>query len=142
MAPEVHAYERRLPAATQHLAGLRRTLREWLESAVDDPRRRADIVLAASELATATIRAASANASAIAVRAWIDHNSVVVESSALARDDATSAASSGPFNGSDGERGFSIVAALSDVFAVRDAAGGVVVRAQMRCSRLGDVRSG
>jgi anti-sigma regulatory factor (Ser/Thr protein kinase) len=142
MAPVVHAYERRVPATTQHLAALRQTLRDWLEAAVDDPRRRTDIVLAASELATAMMRAASSDLSAIALRAWVDHNSVVVESRALAGADATTSASSRAFNGSDGERGFSIVASLSDVVAVRDATEGVVVRAQMPGPRLSDAQSG
>jgi anti-sigma regulatory factor (Ser/Thr protein kinase) len=138
MANDVHAFERRLPATTQHLCGLRRNLRAWLEATVEDAGRRSDIVLAASELATATMRSAPASATDVAVRAWFDDDSFVVESSAEAHGGSTSGAPAGPFNGIDGERGFSIVAALSDVFAVRDAPGGVVVRAQVPCARLGD----
>jgi anti-sigma regulatory factor (Ser/Thr protein kinase) len=140
MTQHAYAFERRLPATTQHLSGLRKTLRAWLEGTVEDPSCRADIVLAASELATATMRAAPASATAVDVRAWLDDDSVVVESSAEAR--GATVGPSGPFNGSDGERGFSIVAAVSDVFAVRDAPDGVVVRAQVPCSRLGHVKNG
>src|SRR5690349_13062421 len=56
-APRDAPYECHVAAATANLAELRRTLRAWLEATVDDPNRRTDIVLAASELAVAAMRA-------------------------------------------------------------------------------------
>jgi anti-sigma regulatory factor (Ser/Thr protein kinase) len=123
------SFERALPATTRSLAGLRRALRRWLEDVVDDPRRRADVVLAASELAAASVRAAAVPDGSVRVRAWADQGSVVVES--LAEVPGATAAANHAFEGGDGERGFSIVAALSEVFALRDAPGGVVVKARV-----------
>jgi len=129
-------------AATANLADLRRSLRAWLEATVDDPRRRADIVLAASELAVAAMRAVPNADDAVAVEAWFDDDSVVIESRAETNDDAIVGGTSRAFDGNDGERGFSIVAALSDVLAVKGAPHGIIVRAQLANHRFGPVPSG
>jgi anti-sigma regulatory factor (Ser/Thr protein kinase) len=135
-------FERRMPASTSNLAELRRTLRAWLEATVDDAGRHADIVLAASELAVAAMRAVPTADDAVAVAAWLDDDSVVVESRAETSDEAVVGGPSRAFDGNDGERGFSIVASLSDVLAVKGARRGVVVRAQLPNHRFGSVRRG
>jgi hypothetical protein len=134
-------YECHVAAATSNLAELRRTLRTWLEATVDDPNRRADMVLAASELAVAAMRAVPNADDAVALEAWVDDDSVVIESRAEAHDDAIVDRPSRAFDGNDGERGFSIIAALSDVLAVKGAPHGIVVRAQL-AHRFGPVHSG
>jgi anti-sigma regulatory factor (Ser/Thr protein kinase) len=137
-----HSFERRLPAATSSLAELRQTLREWLEGAVDDPALRADVVLAASELAVAAMRAAPGGNADLAVAAWVDNGSVVIETRSETGNDAFIGAPETAFDGSDGARGFSIIAALSDLFAVRGAPRGVVVRARLARHRFDAVPTG
>jgi anti-sigma regulatory factor (Ser/Thr protein kinase) len=127
---EAHnSFEQRLPATTRSLAVLRTALRRWLEPIIEDSRRRGDVVLAASELAAAAVRAADEPGAEVNVRAWIDDSSVVVES--RAEVPGPHSPSGQAFEGGDGERGFSIVAALAEVFALREAPAGVVVRARM-----------
>jgi hypothetical protein len=135
-------FERRMAASPSNLAELRRGLRAWLETTVDDPRRRTDIVLAASELAVAAMRAVPTADDAVAVAAWVDDDSVVVESRAEVHDEGVVRGSSRAFDGNDGERGFSIVAALSDVVAVKGAPRGIVVRAQLPNGRFGMAHTG
>jgi anti-sigma regulatory factor (Ser/Thr protein kinase) len=135
-------FEQRFPAMTRSLSELRHGLRPWLEQAVDGPGKRSDVLLAASELAAAAVRAAPAGADgAVAVAAWVDDDGVVVESRSQLEERAYVGAPAAAFDGDDGERGFSIIAALSDVFAVKRAPSGVVVRAHMPC-RFDAVRAG
>jgi hypothetical protein len=125
-------FEREFPATTRSLADLRQGLRCWLEEVVEEPARRTDVVIAASELAAAAMRSARSVDGAVAIVAWVDGPSVVIESRAAVDDVAGRAgALSGDNGGADGERGFSIVAALSDSLAVREAPDGVVVRARV-----------
>ncbi|MDQ1521753.1 MAG: hypothetical protein QOI55_2826, partial [Actinomycetota bacterium] len=121
---------------------LRHTFRDWLDETVVDDEVRNDMVLAASELAAAAIRAVPAADAAVAVRAWVDNGSVVLESRAEVGDHDFVGRPSKVFEGNDGERGFSIVAALSDVFAVKGMPSGVVVRARMARERFGTSRQG
>jgi hypothetical protein len=133
-------FEVRMPADTVRLASVRRRLCDWLE-AHGATANRDDIVLAASELAAAAIRAASTSEATVLVRAWPEDDAVVVESGAEVPSDRALGLQGGAFDGNEGERGFSIVAALSDVFAVKDAPTGVVVRARVG-SRFDTICSG
>jgi hypothetical protein len=135
-------FQRRVPAATVNLAELRRTLRAWLEGAVEDVARRGDIVLAASELAAAAMRAVPSDTDAVSVAAWVDDGDVVVESRADVDAEAFVGGPSRAFDGNDGERGFSVVAALADVLAVKGAPRGVIVRARLANRRFGPVGAG
>jgi hypothetical protein len=133
-----------IAAAPQHLAPLRRTLRQWLDASIDDPLCRADVLLAASELAAAAVRATTEPHAAVSVSAWVEDGDVVVESVSDVTDRGFVG---GPatFGGGDGERSLSVVAALSDVFAVRGVPSGVCVQARMtggRCDRFGSRRTG
>ncbi|MCU1430393.1 MAG: hypothetical protein JWL83_4393 [Actinomycetia bacterium] len=121
-------FEQRLPATTRSLAELRHAVREWAARATDDEDRMADIVLAASEMGAAAMRVAPPTATVV-LAAWVDRACVVIESRVETSRDAHAPHA----NDDDGdERGFSIVAALSDVIAVRDSSSGVVVRARLR----------
>jgi anti-sigma regulatory factor (Ser/Thr protein kinase) len=142
MLQEDRSYERRLPATPRSLAEFRSTLRDWLEGAVAEPERRADIVLAASELAAAAMRAVTEPGTAVGITAWIDDGAVIVESCAEVDHRGSRGGRAQAFEGSDGERGFSIVAALSDVFAVKDMPNAVVVRARLRRGRFGALTTG
>jgi anti-sigma regulatory factor (Ser/Thr protein kinase) len=126
------SYERRLPATPRSLAEFRSTLRGWLEGEVAEPDRRSDIVLAASELAAAAMRAAAEPRTTVEISAWVDDGAVIVESRAEVDHRGFGNGSAHVFEGNDGERGFAIVAALSDVFAVKDMPTTVVVRARLR----------
>jgi hypothetical protein len=122
-------FEREIPATTRSLAGLRQGLRQWLEQAVQEPARRTDVVIAASELAAAALQRSPAPEAAVAITAWVDGPSVVVES----RAEVGRGASARPASPGDvaGERGMAIIAALSDSLAMREAPNGVVVRARV-----------
>jgi anti-sigma regulatory factor (Ser/Thr protein kinase) len=135
-------YEERLPASASSLARFRHSLRRWVTTAVDDPTRATDIVLAASELAAATIRSAPGASTQVVLRAWVDDGTIVVESTAAAKPHGGDAATHGSFDGVEGERGFSVVAALSDTFAVMSRPEGVVVRARLRRERFDNVPQG
>jgi hypothetical protein len=137
-----HLYERRLPAAARSLAQFRHTLRGWVATAVDEPASAADIVLAASELVAATIRSTPDPASNVVLRAWVEDGAVVVEASADAESHTGDAATHGSFVGTEGERGFSVVAALADTFAVTSRPEGVVVRARLPRRRFDGARLG
>jgi hypothetical protein len=123
-------FEVRMPADTVRLATVRRRLCDWLQ-AHGATANRDDIVLAASELAAAAIRAAPTSDATVVVRAWPEDDAVVVESGAEVPSDRALGLHGGAFDGNEGERGFSIVAALSDVFAIKDAPTGMVVRARL-----------
>jgi hypothetical protein len=130
-------FERELPATTRSLAGLRQGLRRWLEEAVAEPTGRTDVVIAASELAAAALRTASAPGG-VGFTAWVDGPNVVLESRAAAESSASPAASAVPVDddGAAGERGMAIIAALSSSLAVRDEPNGVVVRVRVPSRRF------
>lgn len=140
---EDRPYERRLPASPQSLAQFRQSLRGWVATAVEHADRVTDIVLAASELVAATIRSAPDPTTQVVLRAWVDGGAVVVESAADAKphqgDDGVTPPS---FDGTEGERGFSVVAALAETFAVTSRPEGVVVRARLPRGRFDGARSG
>ncbi len=135
-------YERRLPAAPHSLAQFRRSLRAWTANAVEQPERAADVVLAASELAAATIRGATGPDDEVVLRAWVEDGAVVVESAVDSKAHGSDLATRGSFDGTEGERGFSVIAAIADTFAVTRRPQGVVVRARLPRGRFDDVRSG
>jgi anti-sigma regulatory factor (Ser/Thr protein kinase) len=139
---EDRPYERRLPAFPQSLAQFRQSLRRWVATAVEQPDRATDIVLAASELAAATIRSAPGPSAQVVLRAWVDGDAVVVESAADAQSHPGDGAAPRSFDGTEGERGFSVVAALADTFAVSSRPEGVVVRARLPRGRFDGTRSG
>jgi hypothetical protein len=136
------AFERHVPATVRYLADVRDGLRRWLDHTVEERGRRFDIVLAASELVAAAMRAVPRVGADVAIRAWVDGSDVVIESRAEVDDHALVGGPAHAFDGNDGERGFSIVAALSEVFAVRGIPHGVVVQARLRRARFGAVRAG
>jgi anti-sigma regulatory factor (Ser/Thr protein kinase) len=139
---DTHAYERRLPATTSSLARFRESLRTWMaDEALDEPTRATDILLAASELVAATIRSAPGPSSNVVLRAWLEEGAVVVESAADARPHARDG-TAGAFDGTDSERGFSVVAALADTFAVTSRPDVTVVRASLRHERFDGMRPG
>jgi hypothetical protein len=139
---EDRPYERRLPASPQSLAQFRQSLRGWVATAVEEPYRATDIVLAASELAAATIRSAPGPATQIVLRAWVDGGAIVVESAAEAKPHGGDGVTSRSFDGTEGERGFSVVAALAETFAVTSRPDGVVVRARLPWRRFDGARPG
>jgi hypothetical protein len=140
--PHAGTFEHRMPADPRNLAAFRGALRRWLPSVLGDQRRRSDVVLAASELASAAIRAATDAGVTVAARVWCDSGAVVVESRLESPTHRVVGGHGGAFAGNDGERGFSIVAALSESFGVKEVPSGVVVRARVPSGRFGAVGVG
>jgi hypothetical protein len=106
-------------------------LRQWLEPAVTDPERRNDIVLAASELGAVALRTAQDSGRPVDVHAWVDNGDVVLECRAEQRAGSDGNAAL-ELERTETERGFSIVASIADVLAVRKAPLNVVLRARLR----------
>jgi anti-sigma regulatory factor (Ser/Thr protein kinase) len=130
-------FERELCPTEQSLATMRHELRDWLEHVIMDEERRVDVVLAASELASAALRTLSSSGTRIALRASVDDGDVVLECNSERPADADGGAfATAWLTGDEGERAFSIIAALADVFAVKTLPGGVVGRARMHRKSL------
>jgi anti-sigma regulatory factor (Ser/Thr protein kinase) len=130
-------FEQELRPTEHSLATMRHALRAWLELSVIDEERRVDIVLAASELASAALRTLSSPGTTIVLRALLDQGDVVLEctSEQIAESD-TSAFPTAWLTGDEGERAFSIIAALADVFAVKTSPGCVIGRARLHRTSL------
>jgi hypothetical protein len=133
-------FELRIPADIRELGPMRRRLRAWLDRHSTPEPTSTDVVLAASELAAAAMRAAPAPDATVAMRAWPERDGIVVESGAEVQSDGIVGGHS-LFDGNEGERAFSVVASLSDVFGVRDAPHGVIVRARL-ARRFGTISPG
>jgi hypothetical protein len=116
---------------------MRHALRSWLEDSIIDEKREVDIVLAASELGSAALRTLPSPGTRIVLRASIDRDDVVLEcNSERVTGSDINAFPSAWLTGDEGERAFSIIAALADVFAVKTSPGRVVGRARMHRESL------
>ena len=103
-------FECELPATNRNLGILRARFSEWLSTLPETRPDRSDLVLALSELAAAAVRG-GARGDTLAARAWLDDGAVAIEVVAaqpLMRREA-----------SDAERGFAIVASITDALSVR-----------------------
>jgi anti-sigma regulatory factor (Ser/Thr protein kinase) len=130
-------FEQELCPTEFSLATMRHSLRGWLEHSVIDEDRAVDIVLAASELGSAALRTLPSAGTRIVVRASIDGEDVVLECNSERVPDGDAVAFPNAWlTGDEGERAFSIIAALADVFAVKTSPGRVVGRARLHRSNL------
>jgi hypothetical protein len=130
-------FEQQLRAGEHSLATMRHALRDWLEPTVDSTERRLDIVLAASELGSAALRTLWSRDTTVTLRAEIDGADILLECRAeRAVPGAEGSFPTAWLTGDEGERAFSIIAALADVFAVKTAPERVVGRARMHRKSL------
>ena len=105
---------------------------DWLEHLALDDVERADLLLVASELCSNAVRHASGAPRALALRAWADHDAVVLEVEDDGAGMELSTRAEDPDLEAETGRGLYVVRALSDDLSVRRDGDRTVVRAVRR----------
>jgi anti-sigma regulatory factor (Ser/Thr protein kinase) len=131
-APPLGPFEYRFSPSMATVPLARHLLDDWLEHLAIDDAERADLLLVASELCSNAVRHASGKPGALAVRAWAEADSVVVE----VEDDGAGMELSHRLEDPDLDaeqgRGLYVVRALTDDLTVQRVDERTVVRAIRR----------
>jgi anti-sigma regulatory factor (Ser/Thr protein kinase) len=112
---ESSPWRREFPAEARSLAAVRTSLEDWLATVPDDDAFRAEVVLAASELFTAAVRARTDQdpPARLAVKAERERGAVAVEVEAI------DGGRGGHIQHVDASRPLAVAAAVSDTLTVR-----------------------
>ena len=131
-APPLGAFEYRFSPSLATVPLARHLLGDWLDHLAIDDSERHDLLLVASELCSNAVRHASGKPGALAMRAWADHDALIVE----VEDDGAGMELSHRMEDPDLEaetgRGIYVVRALTDDLTVRRVEERTVVRAVRR----------
>lgn len=131
-SPALGAFEYRFSPSLATVPLARHLMGDWMEHLALDKDERADLLLVASELCSNAIRHASGTPGALAIRAWADGDTLVVE----VEDDGPGMELSHRLEDPDLEaetgRGIYVVRALTDDLTVRRVDDRTVVRAIRR----------
>lgn len=130
--PPLRPFEYRFSPSLATIPLARHLFGDWLEHLLVEENERADLLLVASELCSNAVRHASGQHGALAVRAWADADSIVVEVEDDGPGMELSARLEDPDLDAEHGRGLYVVRALTDDLTVTRVEERTVVRAVRR----------
>ena len=131
-APPLGAFEYRFSPSLATVPLARHLLGDWLDHLAIDDSERDDLLLVASELCSNAVRHASGKPGALAMRAWADHDALIVEVEDDGAGMELSHRMEDPDLDAETGRGIYVVRALTDDLTVRRIGERTIIRAVRR----------